>query len=67
MSDSKKVIKLLFLPQEFKKIIREKNNIISEAVNKIELSPSGEFKWIILEISKDFIFKCNIMLINREI
>ena len=36
-------------------IIGEKIKIIPEIVNEIELSPSGKFKWIISEISKDFI------------
>jgi len=44
-----------FLLQEFKEIIGEKINIIPEIVNEIELSPSGKFKWIISEVSKDFI------------
>ncbi|HBY58145.1 MAG TPA: hypothetical protein DEG96_09895 [Candidatus Atribacteria bacterium] len=44
-----------FLSQELKKIIGEKITIIPEIVNEIELSPSGKFKWIISEISKDFI------------
>lgn len=42
-----------FLSQELKKIIGEK--IVSEIVNEIKLSPSGKFKWIISDISKDFI------------
>jgi len=46
---------ILFLSQELKIIIGEKIKIIPEVVNKIELSPSGKFKWIISEISKDFI------------
>ena len=44
-----------FLSQELKKIIGNKTKIIPEIVNEIELSPSGKFKWIISEISKDFI------------
>ena len=44
-----------FLSQELKKIIGEKIKIIPEVVNEIELSPSGKFKWIISDISKDFI------------
>lgn len=44
-----------FLSQELKKIIGEKINIIPEVVNEIELSPLGKFKWIISEISKNFI------------
>ena len=45
-----------FLSQELKEIIiGESINIIPEIVNEIELSPSGKFKWIISEISKDFI------------
>jgi len=46
---------ILFLSQELKKIIGEKIKITPEIVNEIELSPSGKFKWIISEISKDFI------------
>ena len=58
LEDINKVLlneEILFLSQELKKIIGEKINIISEVVNEIELSPSGKFKWIISEISKDFI------------
>ena len=44
-----------FLSQELKKIIGEKIKIVSEIVNEIEFSSSGKFKWIISEISKDFI------------
>ena len=44
-----------FLSQELKKIIGNKTKIIPEIVNEIELSPSGKFKWIISDISKDFI------------
>ena len=44
-----------FLSQELKKIIGEKIRVVSEIVNEIELSSSGKFKWIISEISKDFI------------
>ena len=44
-----------FLSQELKKIIGEKIKIIPEVINEIELSLSGKFKWIISEISKDFI------------
>ena len=47
----------LFLAQELKKTIGEKIKIVSEIVNEIELSSSGKFKWIISEISKDFIYK----------
>jgi len=46
-----------FLSQELKKIIGEKIKIIPEIVNEIELSPSGKFKWIISEISNNFICK----------
>ena len=46
-----------FLSQELKKIIGENIKIIPEIVNEIELSPSGKFKWIISDISKDFINK----------
>ena len=35
-------------------VIGEKIKIIPEVVNKIEVSSSGKFKWIISEISKDF-------------
>ena len=48
---------ILFLSQELQKIIGEKIKIIPEVVNEIELSPSGKFKWIISDISKDFICK----------
>ena len=44
-----------FLSLELNKIIGEKIKIIPEIVNEIELSPSGKFKWLISEISKDFI------------
>lgn len=44
-----------YLSQELKIIIGEKIKIIPEVVNEIVLSPSGKFKWIILDISKDFI------------
>ena len=44
-----------FLSQQLKKIIGEKIRVVSEIVNEIELSSSGKFKWIISEISKDFI------------
>jgi len=58
LEDINKVLlneEILFLSQELKKIIGEKINIISEVVNEIELFPSGKFKWIISEVSKDFI------------
>lgn len=44
-----------FLSQELKKIIGEKIKIIPEIVNELELSPSGKFKWIMSDISKNFI------------
>ncbi|PKP61718.1 hypothetical protein CVT91_02170 [Candidatus Atribacteria bacterium HGW-Atribacteria-1] len=44
-----------FLSQELKKIIGEKIKIIPEIENEIELSLSGKFKWIISEVSRDFI------------
>ena len=46
-----------FLSQELKKIIGQKIKIIPEVVNEIELSSSGKFKWIISEISNNFIHK----------
>ena len=36
-------------------IIGEKIKIIPETANEFELSPSEKFKWIISDISKDFI------------
>jgi len=44
-----------FLSQELKKIIGEKIKIIPEIVSEMELSPSGKFRWIISEISNNFI------------
>jgi hypothetical protein len=44
-----------FLSQELKKIIGEKIKIIPEIANGIELSQPRKFKWIISEISKNFI------------
>jgi len=47
---------ILFLSQELKKIIGEKVKIIPDIVREIELSFSGKFKWIISEISSNFIY-----------
>lgn len=44
-----------FLSNELKKIIGGKVNISSEIVKQIEFSPSGKFKWIISETSKNHI------------
>lgn len=48
---------ILFLSQELKKIIGEKIKLIPGIVNEIELSSFGKFKWIISEVSNNYINK----------